>query len=206
LSVTPAFVGARVVDSLPFSQGGTAAQARALREHGADGLVGYLGAITTERVGFVTAAGLGFMPVTFGGAFDGDAAVRACRVLGYPAGGTVWLDVEGKSAFDTPAGELIAKINAWANAVGGAGYMPGLYVGVPQPLTSAELWQLRVQRYWRGQGSVRDRNNMLAEPAGCGWCMTQMFPSMPWGGVLVDANIVGQDYKGRVPSWAVAAD
>ena len=72
---------------------------------------------------------------------------------------------------------------------------------MPQPLTSEELYALKgITRYWKGQGSQRDRNNSLAEPKGCGWCMTQMWPSYIRYGVLVDANMVGQDYKGRTPT------
>ncbi len=47
----PAEVGALVVDSLPFSQGGTAAQALALKAAGVRCLVGYLGAISADRLG-----------------------------------------------------------------------------------------------------------------------------------------------------------
>ncbi len=125
--------------------------------------------------------------------------------LGLPPGTTVFLDLEGLKAFKTDPAVLIEKINAWADAVAKAGFVPGLYVGVPQPLTSQELYALRVQRYWRGQGSVRDRFNALAEPSGCGWCMTQMYPSITRGNTWVDCNMVGQDYRGRVPSWVKAA-
>lgn len=199
-----AHVGAVVVDSLPFSMGGTAAQAQALKASGVDAVACYLGSINTARLGHILDAGMGFVPVTFAGEYnDGpNDEIAQLKALGIPAGVTVFLDLEGLSAFKTDPPGLVAKINAWADAVKAAGYIPGLYVGVPQPLTSAELWSLRVQRYWRGQGSVRDRNNALAEPAGCGWCMTQMYPSYTRGGVWVDANMVGQDYKARVPTWA----
>ncbi len=203
MRVEPVPAGARLVDSLPFSQSGTVEQARALRANGVDGLVGYLGVINAARVAAVVSAGLGFMGVTLAGHYDGAAAVAQCKALGLPAGKTAWLDVEGQAAFATPPSELIAKINAWADIVAAAGYMPGLYVGVPQPLTSDELFKLHVVRYWRGQGSVRDRFNGLAEP-GCGWCVTQMYPSHVRAGVLVDVDAVGQDYRGRVPSWVVA--
>jgi len=201
-----AHVGARVVDSLPFSNGGTAEQAKALKCAGVDCLVGYLGAMSSARLQHLLDAGLAYMPVTFAGGYNDGAAdeIAQLKSLGIPPGATVWLDLEGKAAHATPAAEIIAKINAWASAISAAGYEPGLYVGVPQPLTSEELWQLKVVRYWRGQGSVRDRNNALAEPTGCGWTMTQMWPSVFCGGVWVDHNIVGQDYRRRVPAWVVA--
>lgn len=196
-------VGAVVVDSLPFSTGGTLAQAMALKASGVDALAGYLGAMTPARLEMLLHTGLAYCPVTFAGEYnDGPAdEIAQLKALGIVAGVTVWLDLEGLKAFHSDAAELIGKINAWALAIEAAGYVPGLYVGVPQPLTSEELGALAVKRYWRGQGSVRDRRNALAEPTP-GWCMTQMFPSVVRGGVLVDANMVGQDYKARVPTWA----
>jgi hypothetical protein len=102
-----------------------------------------------------------------------------------------------------PAG-LSGLINAWADAVSGAGWMPGLYVGAPQPLSSDELFALRVVRYWHGQGRCVDRSGLLAEPT-CGWVMSQMYPSAVRGGVLVDVNVIGQDYRGRLPSWMASS-
>jgi hypothetical protein len=98
---------------------------------------------------------------------------------------------------------LTAKIEAWAAAINAGGYIAGLYAGVPQPLTSKELGDLRgVTRYWKGQGRQVDRFGNLSEPTN-GWCMHQMFPSFHMGGVWVDANMVGNDYKGRVPTMVI---
>lgn len=195
-------VGSRVVDSLPFSQGGTAEQAVCLRGSGVDAFAGYLGAVTPAILASILASGMGFIPVTFAGAYSVGAAptLAALATLSIPRGATVFLDMEGTNAFKMDPVELIGKVNAWADGVSAGGYVPGLYVGVPQPLTSDELWKLRVSRYWKGQGSLRDRYNNLAEPTGCGFCMTQMYPSVVRAGVLVDHNIVGQDFKGRTPT------
>jgi hypothetical protein len=174
----------------------------ALQESGVHALAGYLGVINAARVGFLLDAGLAFLPVTLAGEYnDGPAdEVGQLQALQVPNGTTVFLDLEGMTAFKTDPALLIAKINAWAEGILAAGFTPGLYVGVPQTLTSAELYALKVQRYWRGQGSVRDRNNALAEP-NCGWCITQMYPSLTRGNTWVDCNMIGQDYKGRVPAW-----
>jgi hypothetical protein len=199
-------VGSRVVDSLPYSQGGTMAHATALAASGVDGLVGYLGAMTPVRLRYLLDAGLGFMPVTFAAAYDGTRAVAQCLNLGLPTGTTVWLDVEGKAAWGTPAAELIAKINAWADAVSRGGYQPGIYVGAPQPLTGAELHNLKVVRYWLGIGRCVDRTGKDAYPS-CGWCMRQDWHGQQLGmmwrdtGVLVDTNSVQCDHRGRLPSW-----
>lgn len=205
MRVENAKTGAVVADSLPFSQGGTVEQAKALKAAGADAFAGYLGAMTPGRLAAVLGAGLAFIPVTFAGEYnDGpNDELEQLKGLGIPVGATVFLDLEGLAAFKSDPVGLATKIDAWATALLGSGYVPGLYVGVPQPFTSQELYTLKVQRYWRGQGSIRDRNDALAEPA-CGWCMTQMWPSHSRGGVWTDSNMVGQDYKARVPSWVVA--
>ena len=199
-------VGQVLCDSLPFSQSGTRAQALAMRAAGADGFAGYLGVINKERVQFIVDAGIGYLPVTLAGEYNDGAAdeVASLRNLGIPAGVTVFLDLEGLSAFRTDPVVLADKINAWADNIAHAGYIPSLYVGVPQPFTSNELWKLRVQRYWKGQGSLRDRYNALTEPTGCGFCLTQMYPSHPRGGVWTDSNMIGCDFKGRTPVWAAS--
>ena len=57
-------VGARVVDSYPFSLGGTAVQAKALKAAAIDCLVGYLGVINGARLRHILDAELAFMPVS----------------------------------------------------------------------------------------------------------------------------------------------
>lgn len=198
-----AFVGARGADSLPFSSSGTLEEAKALKASGIDFFVGYLGVINATRLGHLIEAGIAFMPCTLANKFDGALAVASLKALGIPAGVTVWLDLEGRKIFDTAAPVLIAAIDAWSNAVIMAGYMPGIYVGSPQPLTSEELFALKSVRYWNALSRESDRFGKLAEPS-CGWCMWQMNPSIVWRdtGVLIDINILGADFKGRVPSWS----
>lgn len=200
-----AHVGAKVVDSLPFSQGGTLAQACALRAAGCDALAGYLGAMNAARLGYLLESGLAYSPVTFGGEYeDGPLDELAqLRALGVPVGTTVWLDVEGLKAFRTDPKLLTQKIVDWCKPIADAGFDPKMYVGVPQPFTSDELWKLPVRGYWKGQGSVRDRFNELAEPLHCGWMMNQAWPSQPCGGVMVDFNQVTQDYRQRTFTWVV---
>ena len=206
MRLAQAHVGAVVCDSLPFSQGGTLGQAQALAADGVHAVAGYLGAMTRERLGFLHAAGLAFTPVTFGGEYEDGPLdeVAQLKALGVPMGTTVWLDMEGLKAFNTVPAKLIGEIREWASGIAAAGFDPKLYVGVPQPLTSEELYALPVRGYWKGQGSVRDRNHQLAEPQGCGWMMTQMWPSVQRGRVLVDCNMVGQDFKRRTFSWVIA--
>jgi hypothetical protein len=205
-----AYVGARGVDSLQFSQNGSAAQAVALKESGIDFFVGYLGAMNAARLDSVLDAGLAFMPVTFAGEYkDGPGdEVAQLKALAIPAGTTVWLDLEGLDAWNTPASDLSRLINAWAKGIKAGGWMPGLYVGAPQPLSGVELFALAVQRYWLGIGRCVGKDGKDAYP-NCGWCMRQDWHNqgngMLWRGtgVLVDTNSIQCDHFGRLPAWVV---
>lgn len=201
----PIPVGSRLIDSLPFSQS-DGRQAAALKADDVDGVALYLGVASAACVTACLAAGLGVVGVTLAAHYDGAAAVAAAKASGMAPGTTLLLDVEGMPAYNTPPDQLIAKINAWADAVAAAGYMPGIYLGSPQPLTSDELTHLRVVRYWRAPARVVDRFGKLAEPAS-GWCMFQAWPSLMWrkSGVFVDVDFVYEDFRGRVPSWTIAA-
>lgn len=199
-------VGAKIIDSLPFSRGGTTLGAKAMAAEGVQGVALYLGAATHVQVSAAHAAGLGVIGVTFGGAYNGAAAVAQAKALGMPDGWPIFLDLEGPAAFATPVDKLTAQVVAWVGPVVAAKFLPCLYVGVPQPFTSDELWKLPVRRYWKGQGLARDRFGNGVEPNHAGWCLTQMWPSQMCGGVLVDHNMHGHDYAngGRGLSWAVS--
>ncbi len=198
-------VGKIVLDSLPFSQSGVPSQAQAFRTSGAVGVALYLGVANATRLKYVLDAGLGSWGVTLAGQYDGPSAVKQAQAIGFPKGSTMILDVEGLTAFHADPIALIQKIQLWASAMIAAGYKAGIYVGSPQPFTEDELWRLAgITLYWRGQGSIRDRFGKLSEPTKCGWALTQAYPSVPLGGTLVDANLVGQDYLGRVLTLVVA--
>lgn len=211
MKVANAFPGARGVDSLPFSNGGSADQAKRLAASGVEFFVGYLGAMNKARLEAVLDAGLAFMPVTFAGEYKDGAAdeIAQLKALGIPAGATVWLDLEGLNAWNTPADQLMALINAWARDIKAGGWMPGLYVGAPQPLTGKQLYSLGVQRYWLGIGRCIGKDGLDAYPD-CGWCMRQDWHGQKLGmlwkntGVFVDTNSIQCDHKGRLPVWVVA--
>jgi hypothetical protein len=211
MKVANAFPGARGVDSLPFSNGGSADQAKRLAASGVEFFVGYLGAMNAARLKHVLDAGLAFMPVTFAGEYKDGAAdeLAQLKALGIPAGVTVWLDLEGLDAWNTPADQLMALINAWARDIKAGGWMPGLYVGAPQPLTGKQLYSLGVVRYWLGIGRCIGKDGLDAYPD-CGWCMRQDWHGQKLGmlwkntGVFVDTNSIQCDHKGRLPAWVVA--
>jgi hypothetical protein len=198
MRATHARPGALCVDSLQFSEAGTLAQAQALRADGIEAVYVYLGVINVERLGYILQAGMAAMPVTLAGHFDGAAAVAQLNALGIPLGTSVCLDLEGLPIYNQGAAVAIQKVNAWADPVSLANFDPALYVGVPQPLSAEQLWDLRVRGYWRGQGAA-------VEPARCGWWAYQAWPSVTRGGVLVDVDMLTQDYLGRIPTWVIAS-
>lgn len=222
-----AFVGAVVLDSWGFSQSGTLQQARDMKATGVDGFVGYLGLMNTTRLSYLLDSGLAFMPVTLAAdAFDGAKIVDRCKALGLSSQCTVWMDFEGPGVYNSGKADALAlkqKTNASLIRTRDADFMPGIYVGAPQPFTSEELYSLTAVRYWQGIGQCRDRNGALAEP-NCGWCMRQAYHGirdgmgMMWRDldpsklqrewknttVFVDPNMIGADYRGRLPNWVVA--
>ncbi len=199
MRIVPAFVGARGIDSVQFSTSGTLAQAKALKASGIDYVVGYLGLVTATIVKHVLEAGMAFMPCTFANRFSGVEGSKQYLALGIPRGATCWLDVEN-AGLDAPT--LSAKIVGW-DAAGKSTWQSGLYVGSPQPLTSQQLYALPVVRYWNALSREVDAQNQLAEPQ-CGWCQWQMNDSVSWAGIWSDVNIIGRDFKGRLPMWVVA--
>jgi hypothetical protein len=146
---------------------------------------------------------MGAFGVTLAGRYDGKSAAEQAHLLGLARGTTLFLDLEGKAAYETPPDALIHAINAWADEVALVGYVPGIYVGSPQPLTTDELTRLHVVRYWRAPARVCDRHGALAEPLP-GWCVYQAWPSHTRAGVFVDVDFVSQDFKGRVPTISSA--
>jgi hypothetical protein len=192
-----AFVGARGIDTIaPIATRELGAKIRAA---GIDFVLQYLGTVTDAIVENIVRSGLGFMAVTYANKFDGKAAVRELGRLNVPRAMTTWLDVEGHPEVD-PQG-LKRAIVDWSHDVSAAGYEPGMYVGPGCPLTSLELYQLPIVRYWRAGARLLDRNGQLAEPT-CGFCLTQLRPEVLIAGVRVDVDFVGQDFRGRLPSWA----
>jgi hypothetical protein len=199
--------GALLVDSLQFSQSGTAEQAKAIRAI-ARGVYIYLGVATAEIVQIALDADLAVIPCTTANAFDGEHALRELAACGFCSGLTVQLDIEGASTLTVPLEQLTSEINGWAGTIKSGSFLPAGYIGTPQPFTSEELYALAVAGYWRGQGRIVDRFSSnekptLAEPR-CGWWAYQAWPSQEIGGVLVDFDMITADYEERVPVWGVA--
>ena len=207
MKVVQAFVGARLIDSEPYSHMGDIKHAQALKDAGIDGVISYLGPTTKQMVENVISVGLGWMPCTYADKFDGNVAIIELAKLGIPIGCTCWLDIEGPSIIEPNMNfaVLLKYADTWSNQLIGANYTTGGYFGSPQPLTSKEMfYDISFTHYWKGQSRVEDRFNNLAEPD-CGWCMTQMWDSVDWmnTGVWSDINIIGRDFHKRLPNWVV---
>lgn len=163
--------------------------------------IGYIDHVTPEELGAQLDAGLPFSPVTYALEFDPAHTVARLEALAIPKGVTVWLDVEG---VQIAPDALIAKINAWSAAVEAGGWQPGLYVGAGCPLTSSELSALRSVRYMQGCSRLLDRNGAPQVPSR-GYCVIQLRPDdVMLAGVKVDVDVTQADYRGDLPTFAVA--
>ncbi len=160
--------------------------------------------LTAAEAALILAAGLalmavqhcprpGWAPSAMLGQSYGQAAVANAQVIGLPSGMTVWLDLEEVVSYASVA-DTIAYVNTWAEIVG-AQYVPGLYVGANQPLTSDELyWRLRVTHYWKSASTVPDI-------AIRGYQMRQALAPSPIDGIAIDRDVILADDFGGVPLW-----
>ena len=145
----------------------TSTIAAALRNHGYRFCVRYVrrdkphaSALNPAEADTLLHSGLGIMlvqyvesesawsPTAAKGTANGSVAASEGRMLGMPSGVTIWCDLEGV-AVGTPRQNVIDYCNRWYDAVNGAGYVPGLYVGYHAGLTPIELYKrLRFAHYW----------------------------------------------------------
>jgi hypothetical protein len=127
---------------------------------------------------------------------DGQNAAANAQSVGFPAGVTVWCDLEGVSS-SAQQDDVIEYCQAWCQAVETAGYVPGLYVGAGALLTGQQLYEdLSFQHYWRSGSDVPDVPNR-------GYQMLQFLPSSPItvNGVEIDVDIAQTDRRGGQAQW-----
>jgi hypothetical protein len=160
----------------------------------------------SEALGILT-AGLALVPVQHVrepdwnptadlGAADGVQAVHHALGLGFPTGINVWCDLEGV-ADETPPGQVITYCNSWYDAVAGAGYVPGLYVGADAILDGQALYDsLKFSHYWKSLSSV-------PEIAVRGYQMIQSNGHIA-NGIGIDEDRTQDDSLGGAVVWLAA--
>ena len=137
----------------------------------------------------------GWQPTGALGQQDGQAAGQNAAGVGFPAGVSIWCDLEGVQA-GTPAQNVIDYCNSWFTAVANAGYLAGLYVGFQCGLNEQQLLNLKFQHYWRSQSNVPNIG-------GRGYQMIQLFPEVKRNGIGIDIDVTQSDFKQGQAQWLV---
>jgi len=178
--------------------------ARAFRAAGYGFCVRYVGRVamkagrdlTADEARIILDAGLalmivqhvlnpGWSPTAALGAQYGANAATFTRQIGVPEGVTVWCDLECVNS-NASAADVVGFCNAWFDAVAGAGYEPGLYVGDEPGLTATQLFKnLKFRRYWGAYNVNADQ-----EPATRGWQLKQHVGT---GGTIAGINTHDDD-------------
>jgi len=136
----------------------------------------------------------GWTPSQILGTQDGQFAAQHANAIGFPSGVNVWCDLEGV-ANNVPAQTVISYCNAWFDAVLGAGFVPGIYVGANAILTGQQLFQnLKFQHYWKSLSHV-------PPIPGRGYQMIQTGVSGTVHGISIDADTTQTDNKGGQIQW-----
>lgn len=197
------------------------ADAKAFRAHGYEFAVRYVRRadqhpydLSARELEAILGAGLALMcvqhveselswePYAEKGARYGAAGAAHATALGLP-GGMLWLDLEGV-ALGTPERVIAEYCNAWHEAVSGAGFLPGLYVGWHCGLTPYVLYHaLAFSHYWAAYNLNADEQPIVRGvqmrqwvkvPADVPPGITQSF----------DVDTILADKLGGLPAWITA--
>ena len=193
----------------------SAGAARAFRQAGFRYGVRYLSRGTPQAAGDLThaeatailAGGLalmavqhvlrpGWTPTAARGAGYGVTAASNAQQCGLPPGVVVWLDLEGVHS-GSPAADVIAYCNAWFDALAGAGYLPGIYVGANGGLDGDALyWRLKTRHYWRSGSQVPELPHR-------GYQLVQRISTSPdvVNGIAIDRDVTYTDAFGDSVVW-----
>jgi hypothetical protein len=137
----------------------------------------------------------GWQPTGALGQQDGQAAGQNATDVGFPAGVSIWCDLEGVQP-GAAAQDVIDYCNSWFTAVAAAGYLPGLYVGFASGLNEQQLFSLKFQHYWRSQSNVPNVGSR-------GYQMIQLFPEVTRNGIAIDIDVTQADFKQGQVKWLV---
>jgi hypothetical protein len=135
----------------------------------------------------------GWSPSQSLGTQDGQFAAQHANAIGFPSGVNVWCDLEGV-ANNVGAQDVISYCNAWFDAVHGAGFVPGIYVGANAILSGQQLRQnLKFQHYWKSLSHVPPipiRGYQMIQTAGG-----------TVHGIAIDNNMTQTDNQGGQAQW-----
>lgn len=135
----------------------------------------------------------GWFPSLELGAYMGADAVMNAQAIGFPAGVSLWLDLEGV-AETAAAADIIAYANAWFDEVAAGGFTPGLYVGARCGLSGQQLADLKFEHYWKSE------SNVPALP-GRGYQMVQYLSPGAIQGITIDRDVTNPDAEGGQVCW-----
>lgn len=114
-------------------------------------------------------------------------ALQAAKASGYEGGAPIALDFE---SVNVDAEAAASWATSWANTIADGGYVPAIYVGVPQPLDADALYALPFQHYWKA-GSAD-----AVEVSSRGYQLVQGELDATLDGVTVDLDEAGTDALG----------
>lgn len=200
-----------VESAKPFARGvdtvdsaGLARLAPQARAEGFDFAYVYLGGASAAECQAIARV-MPIIPVTFGNRADPSEAIGHMTTMGLPTKdpvtgttATVLLDAEGQS--DTAA-VLMATWNAWAAGIQKIGARACIYEGNENTIVTADQYgSLLMTGYWKS-GSLVPCPTYKGQAIG--WMCTQLLPANHalQCGLVVDVDVIAQDYKGRVPTW-----
>ncbi len=192
---------------------------RALVNQGVKFRGGYIDELNAIEIEQQVGEKLPLLLYTYANEFNPQHTLDRLSALSVPAGANVVLDVEAVVTPDqlkdmTPPSvedfvvELKGKINAWGKGLLNHAFLPTIYFGGLQLLTSEEMTSLAVYRYHEGAARLLDRFGKFAVPER-GYAMLQGRPVNVkidgCGDTLFDWDFHREDYHGDVFSVLVAA-
>ena len=131
------------------------------------------------------------------GARDGRRAVAEAAALGYPAGATLFLDVESVRVHAATPSDILDFASSWHTVVKST-YRPGYYVGPGGRLSAPQLASLPFEHFWKSGAEV-------PEPTKRGFQLTQHRHAdkrrNTVHGVSIDFNITQPDERGDALTW-----
>ncbi len=127
----------------------------------------------------------------------GNTIGQAAKSIGYPAGATIFVDIEDNARSAAARKNNVAWVQAWADAVRSYGYTAGAYIGVPQSLTAAQLNTSlsKVSVFWRSASGSAPQTSL-------GYAIRQTSVDVPLCGVDADFDTAGTDNRGKVLTGA----